>query len=126
LRESMTNQSFQLEVAPVEAVPDANVIRISGKIGYPEAPELRSRLLNIMAEAGTRRLVLELSEVERMDTSGVAVLVEALRAGTRNGLRVVLCHPSDSVIRMFQLAGIQDALGACCRTVEEVHTMLME
>ncbi len=126
MREATTNQQFQLVLAPVEEVPDTNVIRISGKIGYPEAPELRSRILSLMTKSGSRRIVLELSEVERMDTAGVAVLVESLRVGTRRGLRVVLCHPSDSVIRIFQLAGIQDALGACCRTVEEVHTKLME
>ena len=117
---------FQLELAPVEEVPDTHVIRISGDVAYTEAHTLRSRAMEAMKASGSRRIVLELSDIRKMDTAGVAVIVELLRAGLRNGQKVVLCHPSDSVINIFRLAGVQDALEVCCSSVEEVHERLAE
>ena len=55
-----------------------------------------------------------------------AVLVEALMAAKRRGLRLLLCSPSESVLRMFRLAGFEEVLDHCCSTPEETRRRLLE
>jgi len=85
---------------------------------------LRKALLDWIRASAQSRLIIELDGVDDMDTSGAAVLVEALVAGRDQGKRVLLCSPSDSVVRLFRLAGFEEALRACCATSAEARRRL--
>lgn len=117
-------QSFRTETAPVAGHDDASTLRVSGRVRYAEAPELRRRVLEWIDETAARRLVISLGGVEDMDTSGAAVLVEALLRGRRSGKSILLCSPSESVMRLFRLAGFEEALEACCATPAETASRL--
>ena len=56
---------------------------------------------------------MELQEVEHIDTAAMAVLVEGLVATHENGPAVFLVSPNESVRRVFELAGLEDALLRC-------------
>ena len=126
LREPMRAPAFQTETAPVPGVSGASALRVRGRVRHLEATPLRRVLLDWIGSAEEPRLVIELGQVEDMDTSGAAVLVEALLAGRERGKRVLLCSPSESVLRLFRLAGFEDALRACCPTVAEARLRLSE
>ena len=92
---------------------EAFTLRIGGRVSRTVAPALRSRILEVL-ERAEDRIVLSLGNVTGMDTAGAAVLVEAVVEGRRRGKRVLLCSPSPSVMKMFELSGLEDALEACC------------
>jgi anti-sigma B factor antagonist len=59
------------------------VLAISGRITIESAPDLRTLLLQHLATPNCESLTLDLSEVVYVDTSALAVLLEALRAAYR-------------------------------------------
>ncbi len=100
------------------------ILQVFGTITFEEAPELREAIFSTLKEKGNRPLVVELAGVERMDTAGVAALLEGLIESRRQNRPYFLCGPSDSVLRIFRLAGLPDALESCCRGPEEVQEKL--
>jgi anti-sigma B factor antagonist len=59
--------------------------KLNGSITIDSSPEMRRVLLQLLKTADSRRLTLDFSEVEYIDTSGLAVLIEALRAARQAG-----------------------------------------
>ena len=57
--------------------------------------------------------MIDLAGVEAMDTAALAVLVEALREAKAAGRKVFLYMASESVRKIFELAGLRDALLSC-------------
>lgn len=106
-------QPLEIDYLP-EAVENTAVLHLRGRATFREAPELRSRLFAAIAAHGAgHRLVVELAEVEHIDTAGMAVLVEGLIATRRQGPDVFFCTPSESVHKVFRLAGLEEALERC-------------
>jgi anti-sigma B factor antagonist len=56
------------------------VLAVSGRITIVSAPDLHTLLLQRLATPNCQSLTLDLSEVVYVDTSAVAVLLEALKA----------------------------------------------
>lgn len=93
---------------------DTSALHLTGRATYKEAPELRRRLFEAIAEEPNEgRLVVELADVETMDTAAMAVLVEGLMATRKEGPNIYFCTPSDSVRDVFRLAGLEQALSRC-------------
>jgi anti-anti-sigma factor len=120
----MTAPAFRAEVAPIEGLPFASTMALTGRVTLDEASAARSEILAWLESTDATRIVMELSSVEKMDTSGAAVLAEAIRVGRDRGQRILLCSPSESVLQIFRLAGFEEALRCCCADPEETHRRL--
>ena len=111
-------QQLEIDYLP-EAVADTAVLHLRGQATFREAPQLRHRLFDAIADrrrnnhGRDHRLVVELAEVEKMDTAAMAVLVEGLLATRREGPEVFFCTPNDAVRKVFRLAGLEEALSRC-------------
>jgi anti-sigma B factor antagonist len=79
------------------------IVAPEGDIDLGRSPVLRDSL---RTEAAKRpgRLVIDLSMVEYMDSSGVATLVEALQMSRKNSTSLVLCGMKDKVRSIFEIA----------------------
>ena len=120
----MTAPAFRAEVAPIEGMPQASSMALAGRVTLDEASAARSEILGWLASTDAARVVMELSGVEKMDTSGAAVLAEAIRVSRDRGQRILLCSPSESVLQIFRLAGFEEVLRRCCTDPEETHRRL--
>ena len=58
-----------------QTIDDGMVIKLDGEIDLMRSPQLRNELMHIVKD-GVPRLVIDLTEVPFMDSSGVATLVE--------------------------------------------------
>jgi anti-sigma B factor antagonist len=85
-------------------VDKATIFDISGDIDMSNSPELRRALLHEIRDARASRVVLNLSGVEYVDSSGVASLVEGLKASRDMGSSLVLFGLSDSTREVLQLS----------------------
>ena len=121
----MEIQTFETQVAEIPDVPGATAVSIKGVARYPQVPKLRQVILDEIDSTPASRVVIELGQVTEMDTSGAAVLVEALLLGRERGKKILLCSPSESVLRMFRLAGFEDALKASCSSPAETRRRLL-
>jgi anti-sigma B factor antagonist len=81
----------------------AVVVTPEGDIDLSRSPALRTTLREAQAKK-PGRLVIDLSSVDYMDSSGVATLVEALQIARRNNTKMVLCGLKDRVRSIFEIA----------------------
>lgn len=74
-----------------------------GDIDLYSSPVLRKSILDA-ANHSTKEIRVVLASVGYMDSSGVATLVEGLRAAKNSGKAFMLQMPSQSVMKVLQLA----------------------
>lgn len=79
-----------------------NVVSLHGEIDLERAPGVR-RLLLSSVDRGKDMLV-DLSEVSYIDSSGIANLIEALQSAKTKDLRFALVSVSDQAKRVLKLA----------------------
>ncbi|MBI3445258.1 MAG: STAS domain-containing protein [Magnetospirillum sp.] len=80
----------------------ASIIALSGEVDLRQSPVLRKALMELMLQRC--HVVVDLSAVEYIDSSGIAGLVEAYQMARKNGTAFVLAAISDPVRRVLQLA----------------------
>jgi anti-sigma B factor antagonist len=77
-----------------------HLITVAGEIHVSTAPEF-SRLLNAAIGDGRTQVVLDLADVEFIDSTGLSVLLNGLRRVTRAGGRMALVCTNPTVLRLF-------------------------
>lgn len=80
------------------------IFDISGDIDLATSPELRKALLRELRELRRPRVVLNLKAVRYIDSSGVASLVEGLRASRDVGSRFILFGLNTTIRDVLQLS----------------------
>jgi anti-sigma B factor antagonist len=80
------------------------IFDVSGDVDLATSPQLRKALLHELRELKTPRVVLNLVGVRYIDSSGVASLVEALKASRDVGSRLVLFGLNKTVREVLQLS----------------------
>jgi anti-sigma B factor antagonist len=81
------------------------VVVIAGKIDVYTAPNLRDRLVELI-EAGSHDLVIDLDAVESLDSTGLGVLVGALkRVRDHQGSLRVVCT-QERLVTIFRMTGL--------------------
>jgi anti-sigma B factor antagonist len=86
-----------------ETLADGMVLQPRGEIDLSRAPSLRLHISEVQKVIRVR-LVIDLSEVPYMDSSGVATLVEAMQVARRRNQKLVLCALQDKVKAIFEIA----------------------
>ncbi len=85
------------------------VFQLEGEIDLHYAPALRS-LFEAKARARCRALVVDLSEVSFIDSTGISVLLEYLRDATDFDGRFCLAAPTEHVRTVFEIVQLWRAL----------------
>jgi anti-anti-sigma factor len=86
--------------------PDRVVIAVAGEIDLATAPDLSRRVL----EHRERDVVLDLSEVTFLDSSGISALVHAQQSLLASGHTLRTTGERDHVLKVLQIAGLADIL----------------
>jgi anti-sigma B factor antagonist len=80
------------------------IFDVSGDIDLANSPAVRKALLKEIRDNRTPRVVMNLSNVRYIDSSGVASLVEGLKAARDVGTRFILFGLSTSAREVLQLS----------------------
>jgi anti-anti-sigma factor len=91
-----------------EAVRGELLVSLEGALDRETAPDLRKRLLHLARREGLKRLALDFSRVDRMDTAAVAVMVEVLQTVSRAGSILCVEGLSEDARRLFRLARLDE------------------
>jgi len=83
---------------------NTTIFDVSGDIDLANSPEMRRALLGELREKRTPRVVVNLTKVRYIDSSGVASLVEGLKASRDTGTRLLLFGLSPSAREVLQLS----------------------
>ena len=80
------------------------ILDVTGDIDLANSPQVRKALLQEVREKRTPRVILNLTGVRYIDSSGVASLVEGLKASRDLNLRFILFGLSPSAREVLQLS----------------------
>lgn len=92
---------------------DALVIVVRGEIDLHNSPELRTELLDLLNRHASKRLILNLAQVPYMDSSAMAVLVEAMQKMRKTGGKVLLTDLQPRVKSLLEIARLGNIFVIC-------------
>jgi anti-sigma B factor antagonist len=90
-------------------VDTTTIFDVTGDIDLANSPEIRKALLREVREIRPPRVLMNLTGVRYIDSSGVASLIEALKASRDLGSRFILfglSGPAREVLRLTRLLEI--------------------
>jgi anti-sigma B factor antagonist len=79
------------------------LVVVEGEVDMSTSPELRDHLTPLFKN-GTVHVMVELSEVSYIDSSGIATLIEGLQLSKKHNIRYTLVGTRPSVEAVFELA----------------------
>jgi len=85
-------------------IDTTTIFDLSGDIDLGNSPTVRKALLREVRENRAPRVVMNLSKVRYIDSSGVASLIEGLKASRDAGSRFILVGLSASAREVLQLS----------------------
>jgi len=88
----------------VRQIEKTTILDVSGDIDLSSSPEVRKALLRELRENRIPRVALNLREVRYIDSSGIASLVEGLKASRDTGARFMLFGLSTIAREVLQLS----------------------
>ncbi len=88
----------------VRRIDKTTILDLSGDIDLSSSPEVRRALFRELRDNRIPRVVVNLKEVRYIDSSGVASLVEGLKASRDAGARFILFGLSTIAREVFQLS----------------------
>jgi anti-sigma B factor antagonist len=89
------------------------IFDVSGDIDLANSPAMRKALLHELKDLKTKRVLLNLKEVKYIDSSGVASLVEGLKASRDEGSKLILFALSTGVREVMQLSKLVKIFDIC-------------
>jgi len=87
----------------IEEYGKSTIVCPSGDIDLSRSSILREHLHPVL-DMVPQRIIVDLNNVEYMDSSGVATLVEALQLAKRSEIRLILCGLGERVRSIIELA----------------------
>ena len=116
----MAKQPAAAMAIDVTETGGATVIRPAGvRLDLVVAPEFRAALVQLI-KSGHRNLVVDLEDVGFIDSSGLGVLVSALRrARERDGVVRIVCT-RDNILKIFRITGLDKVFGLHTSVAEAV------
>jgi anti-sigma B factor antagonist len=91
--------------ADVRTEQGHSVLAVTGDVDVYSAPALGRRLTGLL-DSGERRLVVDLSGVDFLDSTGLGVLVAALNRCRDEGGSLSLVCSKPSILKLFAITGL--------------------
>ncbi len=104
MNEPTSHSLSEHPVSSVDREDDAVIVRLVGELDLYNAPELRAALLEVLAEE-PQRLVLDLGEVDFVDSTALGVLIET-RTKLDDPQSFLLAAPGVETHRALQVSGL--------------------
>ena len=98
--------NFSVEVRDGD---QAVVVGVSGELDLASSPELERELERGTA-SGVELVIIDLRNLEFMDSTGLSVLVRAHQSATRSGKRFAVVKGPQQVQRLLSLTGVAERL----------------
>lgn len=82
------------------------ILAVTGEVDVSNASELRAQADAVLADGFTGELVVDLSGVPYIDSTGIGVLVGAAHRAQEAGASLAVANPQKNVERVLGLLGV--------------------
>ena len=90
----------------IKKLDEIMVISLKGEIDHHSAVNVRSEIDAAIYEEGAKKAVLDLSEINFMDSSGLGLIMGRYALMQKLGGELTLKNPNERVVKIFELAGL--------------------
>ena len=103
---------FSVEIEKKQNIP---IVHINGEIDIYTCPELRTSLTQLI-ENGSRNLILDLENIQYIDSTGLGTIAHTARAiESDNGQVLVVCT-KNQIKKIFEVSGLEKKNITLCET----------
>jgi len=114
----MNEERHKLDVH-TERQRDATIVHLVGEVDLRTSPQLRGTFLDLLDQKPVR-IILDLTGVSYIDSSGVGTVVELKRRALRNESKVVLVGLQPRVRSLFEITRL-DKFFTVVNTIDEAR-----
>jgi anti-sigma B factor antagonist len=93
----------------VNEAPDTNIVTLEGEIDLALVPDAERQIAEAEASEPAR-LVIDLTDVTFMDSSGLRVILTAHRRAEEAGRSFAIVKGGDTVNRLLEVTGLSERL----------------
>ena len=99
----------------------AHILEIKGEVDLYSSPTMREHILSTIKHHHPQTLLVDLTQVLYMDSSGIATLVEGLQLSNEHHIRFKLVGLSPVVLEVFELARLERVFNIYTTTEEALR-----
>src|SRR5437763_1039708 len=85
---------------------DVVIVDFQGRLAVGVGEEMLPRLIEQLLNEGARKILLNLSDMDYIDSNGLGELVQTLKMSKRLGAQLVLLKPQDRVRKTLKLTNL--------------------
>ena len=85
---------------------DVVIVDFQGRLAVGVGEEMLPRLIEQLLNEGTRKILLNLSDMDYIDSNGLGELVQSLKTSKRFGASLRLLKPHDRVKKTLRLTNL--------------------
>lgn len=97
------------------------VVEVSGEVDVYTAPRLREAVVSAIDDGNTR-LVIDVDKVEFLDSTGVGVMVGALKKVRSSGGTLDIVCTQPRLLKIFDITGLDKVFGLHASVADAVST----
>ena len=87
-------------------VGDVTIVDFKGRLAVGVSDSILPSVIDEILDAGGRKILLNLSDMEYIDSNGLGELVQAFRESQRQGASLRLLKPQDRVAKTLRLTNL--------------------
>jgi stage II sporulation protein AA (anti-sigma F factor antagonist) len=105
----------------VKQLQNVLIVRLKGELDHHTAEKVRNVIEGELARGDVSHLVLNLSELDFMDSSGLGVILGRYKKVSQWGGKMILCSIQPSIHRLMEMSGLFKILP----TYEDEHSAIL-
>lgn len=86
------------------------VITLAGELDEHSASYVREMMDNIMSESNARQIIIDLAQLEFMDSTGIGVLIGRYKKMKSRGVPIFVTNPNKQIDRIFMMTALYDVM----------------
>ena len=90
----------------VEENSEGTLVRLRGRLSLDSSPTFRDQLLAMLRKQPAKTIVVDMTELSYIETSGLATLIEALKIACNRQDTLRLKGLQGRVLRLFEVTGL--------------------
>lgn len=94
-----------LEVT-VHSGDEGSIVRLRGRLNIDSSPALRDRLLPMLGSQSSEAVIVDLTDVSYIDSSGIATLIEGLKIARLRRTTLCMHGLQGRLLHLFQVTGV--------------------
>jgi putative ATPase len=114
-----SEEIMELNLRTYNSPESSTILEVQGEVELHNAPKLRAQL-HLLCGSPNPRVIVDLGQVSFIDSTGIGVLVGALKRAREASGDLIIVGARDRVHRIFEITGLLGAL-PLAKTVDEAE-----